>query len=95
MPSVDEVFELADAISQLGPLMTNGHHAGDRFRSLILCAGTLGPRPGELVAHQTGLDRLGRDSLHALRSSPLAASTTPRRASRGLQTQLPQAPRGG
>ena len=52
VPSVDEVFELAEAIAQLGPLMSNGHHSGDRFRSLILCAGTVGPRPGELVAHQ-------------------------------------------
>ena len=52
VPSIEEIFDLAEAISKLGPLMTNGHHAGDRFRSLILCAGTLGPRPGELVAHE-------------------------------------------
>ena len=53
VPSVDEVFDLADAISQLGPLMTNGRYAGDRFTALILTSGTLGPRPGEQVAHKT------------------------------------------
>ena len=51
VPSIDEVFDLADAIATLGPRL-DGHHAGERFRSLILVAGTLGPRPGELVAHR-------------------------------------------
>ena len=30
----------------------DGRPAGERFRSLILAAGTLGPRPGELAGHQ-------------------------------------------
>ncbi|MEP9362808.1 hypothetical protein ABLE68_07570 [Nocardioides sp. CN2-186] len=52
VPTMDEVFDLADAISQLGPLMNDGRPSGERFRSLILVAGTLGPRPGEMVAHR-------------------------------------------
>lgn len=52
VPSIDEVFDLADAISLLGPLGRDGRPAGERFRSLILCAGTLAPRPGELTAHR-------------------------------------------
>jgi hypothetical protein len=52
VPTIDEVFELADAISELGPAMVDGRPTGERFRSLILAAGTLGPRPGELVAHR-------------------------------------------
>lgn len=52
VPTIDEVFDLADAISQLGPVMPDGRHVGERFRSLILAAGTLGPRPGELTAHR-------------------------------------------
>lgn len=50
--TLDEVFDLADAIAQIGPLMPDGRPDGERFRSLILAGGTLGPRPGELVAHQ-------------------------------------------
>ena len=52
VPSVDEVFDLADAIARLGPLAADGKPVGERFRSLILCAGTLAPRPGELTAHK-------------------------------------------
>lgn len=52
VPTIDEVFELADAIAELGPTMEDGRPTGERFRSLILAAGTLGPRPGELVAHR-------------------------------------------
>lgn len=52
MPSIDETFDIADAIAALGPLMSDGRPAGERFRSLILAGGTLGPRPGELVAHR-------------------------------------------
>jgi integrase len=52
VPSIDEVFDLADAIASLGPLMSDGRHAGERFRSLVLCGGTLGPRPGEMTAHR-------------------------------------------
>ena len=52
VPTLDEVFDLAEAIAGLGPRMSDGRPAGERFRSLILCAGTLGPRPGELVAHR-------------------------------------------
>lgn len=52
VPTLDEVFDLADAIAQIGPLMGDGRHDGERFRSLILAGGTLGPRPGELVGHR-------------------------------------------
>lgn len=52
VPSVDEVFDLADAIARLGPIATDGRPTGERFRSLVLCAGTLAPRPGELTAHR-------------------------------------------
>ncbi len=52
VPSIDEVFDLADAIAQLGPRHSDGRPTGERFRSLVLCAGTLAPRPGELTAHQ-------------------------------------------
>lgn len=52
VPSRDELFDLADAIAQLGPMMPDGRPRGDRFRSLILVGGTTGPRPGELVAHR-------------------------------------------
>lgn len=52
VPSVDEVFDLSEAIATLGPLASDGRPAGERFRSLVLAAGTLGPRPGELVAHR-------------------------------------------
>lgn len=52
VPSIDEVFDLSDAIATLGPLGPDGRPAGERFRSLILAGGTLGPRPGELVAHR-------------------------------------------
>lgn len=52
VPSIDDVFDLADAIAQLGPLGSDGRPAGERFRSLILCGGTLAPRPGELAAHR-------------------------------------------
>lgn len=51
VPSIDEVFDLADAIAQLGPRGRDGRPAGERFRALVLCAGTLAPRPGELTAH--------------------------------------------
>jgi integrase len=52
VPSIQEVFDLADAIAQLGPRMPDGRPAGERFRALVLAGGTLGARPGELVAHQ-------------------------------------------
>lgn len=52
LPSVHEVFDLADAIATLGPRMTDGFPRGERFRTLVLCAGTAGGRPGELVAHR-------------------------------------------
>ncbi|RYC05635.1 hypothetical protein [Nocardioides zhouii] len=52
VPSIDEVFDLADAIAELGPLGSDGRPAGERFRSLVLCGGTLAPRPGELAAHR-------------------------------------------
>lgn len=52
VPDLDELFDLADAIGELGPLMPDGRPRGARFRSLILCAGTTGARPGELVAHR-------------------------------------------
>lgn len=52
VPSIDEVFDLADAMAQLGPRMSDGHPTGERFRALVLAAGTLGARPGELVAHR-------------------------------------------
>ncbi len=52
VPDLQELFDLADAIGSLGPLMPNGRPRGERFRSLILVAGTTGPRPGELVAHR-------------------------------------------
>lgn len=52
VPDLQELFDLADAIAALGPLMPDGRPRGERFRSLILVAGTTGPRPGELVAHR-------------------------------------------
>lgn len=52
VPTIDELFDLSDAIATLGPLARDGSPHGARFRSLILCGGTLGPRPGELVAHR-------------------------------------------
>lgn len=52
VPTLDEVFDLADAIAQIGPLMADGRPDGERFRSLILAGATLGPRPGELVGHR-------------------------------------------
>ncbi|RYB90074.1 site-specific integrase [Nocardioides glacieisoli] len=52
VPTIEEVFDLADAIAILGSRMKDGRPTGERFRSLILAAGSLGPRPGELVAHQ-------------------------------------------
>lgn len=52
LPSVHEVFDLADAIATLGPRMSDGFPRGERFRTLVLCAGTAGGRPGELVAHR-------------------------------------------
>ena len=52
VPDLQELFDLANAIAALGPLMPNGRPRGERFRSLILVAGTTGPRPGELVAHR-------------------------------------------
>lgn len=52
VPDLQELFDLADAIATLGPLMPDGRPRGARFRSLILVAGTTGPRPGELVAHR-------------------------------------------
>lgn len=64
VPSVDEVFDLADVIAKLGPTATDGRPAGERFRSLILAAGTLGPRPGELTAHQS--DWLDWDGEHLM-----------------------------
>lgn len=51
VPSIQEVFDLADAISALGPRMPDGRPSGERFRALILVGGTLGARPGEIVAH--------------------------------------------
>ncbi|MEO9322259.1 hypothetical protein ABFT23_02130 [Nocardioides sp. C4-1] len=51
VPSIDEVMDLADAIADLGP-RRGAHRSGDRLRSLIMVAGTLGARPGELVAHR-------------------------------------------
>jgi hypothetical protein len=47
VPSIDEVFELAEVIASLGPRMTDGRHAGERFRSLALCGGTLGLDPAK------------------------------------------------
>lgn len=52
VPSVQEVFDLADAIAGLGPRMMDGRPLGERLRALVLAGGTLGARPGELVAHQ-------------------------------------------
>lgn len=52
VPDLQELFDLADAIAAIGPLMPDGRPRGERFRSLILVAGTTGPRPGELVAHR-------------------------------------------
>lgn len=52
VPSIQEVFDLAEAIAALGPRMADGQSTGEKFRALVLCAGTLGPRPGELVAHR-------------------------------------------
>ena len=53
VPSIDEVFDLADAIASLGSLGPDSRPLGERFRALVLTAGTLGPRPGELVAHRS------------------------------------------
>ena len=53
VPTIDEVFDLADAIATLGPPGPDGRPQGERFRALALAAGTLGPRPGELVAHRS------------------------------------------
>jgi integrase len=58
VPSIGEVFDLADVIATLGPL-EDGRPRGDRFRALVLAAGTLGPRPGELVAHRPDLIAFG------------------------------------
>jgi integrase len=58
VPSIDEVFDLADAIASLGPVV-DGHPAGERFRALVLAAGTLAARPGELVAHRPELIAFG------------------------------------
>jgi integrase len=58
VPSIDEVFDLADAIASLGPVV-NGRPTGDRFRALVLAAGTLAARPGELVAHRPDLIEFG------------------------------------
>lgn len=52
VPSLGEIHDLAEAIASFGP-MVQGRPAGDRFRALVIAAGTLGARPGELVAHQT------------------------------------------
>ena len=52
VPTLDEIFDLADAIAEIGPLMKDGRPDGERFRSLILAGATLAPRPGELVAHR-------------------------------------------
>lgn len=52
VPSLDELFDLADAIAQLGPAMPDRRPRGARFQSLILCAWTTGGRPGEYVAHR-------------------------------------------
>lgn len=51
VPSLAEIFDLADAIAELGPII-GGRPAGERYRSLILTAGTIGARPGELTAHR-------------------------------------------
>ena len=83
VPSVDEVFDLADAISQLGPLLPNGRHAGDRFAALVLTSGTLGPRPGEQVAHKP--DWIDWDGL-AMRFEQSAGRVyDPEEGIRGLQ----------
>ena len=58
VPSIDEVFDLADAIASLGPVV-DGRPRGDRFRALVLAAGTLAGRPGELVAHRPDLIEFG------------------------------------
>jgi integrase len=50
--TLDELFDVADAISELGPLMDDGRPQGARFRALVLVGGTTGPRPGELAAHR-------------------------------------------
>ncbi len=52
VPSIDEVFDLADAIAQLGPLMPDAVTQGNASDAGAVCGGTLGPRPGELTAHQ-------------------------------------------
>ncbi|QIK74700.1 site-specific integrase [Nocardioides piscis] len=52
VPTIDELFDLADAFAELGALMPDGRRTGERFRSLVLAGGTLGARPGELVAHR-------------------------------------------
>lgn len=58
VPSIDEVFDLADAIATIGPVV-DGHPTGERFRALVLAAGTLAARPGELVAHRPELIAFG------------------------------------
>ncbi len=77
VPTVDEVFDLADAISTLGPTMADGRPAGERFRSLILAAGTLGPRPGELVAHQPEWLTAAGPSLVRFQATEAAVYDTP------------------
>ncbi|WP_299056343.1 hypothetical protein [uncultured Nocardioides sp.] len=58
LPSLPEIRDLAEAIATLGPTI-DGHPAGARFRALVLAAGTLGARPGELVAHRPELIAFG------------------------------------
>ena len=60
LPSYEDVLKLADAISTLGPLL-GGAPTGERFRTLILAAGTLGARPGELVRHEPDWIELDRN----------------------------------
>lgn len=62
VPSIDEVFDLADAIATLGPTV-DGRPTGDRFRALVLAAGTLAARPGELVAHRPDLIEFNADGI--------------------------------
>ena len=86
VPSVDEVLS-AEAIAQIGPLMSNGRPTGDRFRALILVAGTAGPRPGELVAHQPAwMDWEGTGTITFERPRP--RSMTGRQESRGAERGL-------
>ncbi|MDP3953169.1 hypothetical protein [Microbacterium sp.] len=62
VPSIDEVFDLADAIATLGPVR-DGRPLGEQYRSLVLVAGTLAPRPGELVAHRPEWIHLGNPTV--------------------------------